>query len=121
MQHGFLNQEMADMSRGLRPLNDDDEALVAAVNRCALNEASDDDRILLARKNKSGDTMLGPCELVECDKHPGQHELHRWTWDVPEDGDHIVAIEGGGEGDIVSECRKCAEESEAAWQDEIAG
>lgn len=46
------------MSRGLRPLGNDTDALVAAVNRCALDEASDADRILLARK--CGVTMLGP-------------------------------------------------------------
>jgi hypothetical protein len=108
MRHGFLGQETADMARGLK---DDGTGLVAAVNRCALNEASDDDRVLLARKNKSGDTMLGPCELVECSKHPGQHELHRWTWDVPSDGDHRSAIECG-DADLVRSCPTCIEEDE---------
>lgn len=81
MRYGTLSQETDVMPRGLRQLADVDEkwGLVAAVNRCALNEAGDDDRVLLGRKNERCDRMLGPCELVECDKHPGHHKLHRWT------------------------------------------
>lgn len=112
-KHGFLGDEDNEMKRGLRSLADDDEHLVEAVNRCAVNEAGDEDRILLARKNKSGDTMLGPCELVGCDKHPGKFELHRWTWDVPSDGDHQSAIECG-DADIVRSCPLCVEEDEDA-------
>lgn len=111
MRYGALSQETEAMSRGLRPLDaqwphGDDDGFVAAVTRCALNEANDNDRLLLARKNESGDRMLGPCELVECDKHPGHHKLHRWTWHVPEDGDHLSAIQCGDVGSV-SACPMC--------------
>ena len=111
-RYGVLGQEAEAMPRGLRPPKNDDDGLIEAVNRCALNMAGDEDRVLLARKNKSSDTMLGPCELVECDKHPGCHKLHRWTWDVPSDGDHASAIECS-DPDIVRSCPKCIEEDDA--------
>lgn len=112
MRYGTLKQETTgDMPRGLRPLDEDKDGIVEAINRCAMNEAGDDDRVLLARKNKSKDTMIGPCELVECDKHPGQHGLHRWTWDAPSDGDHRSAIECG-DPDIVQSCPLCIEEED---------
>lgn len=111
MRYGTLSQETDAMPRGLRPLDaqwpqGDDDGFVAAVTRCALNEASDNDRLLLARKNESGDSMLGPCELVECYKHPGHHKLHRWTWHMPEDGDHLSAIQCGDVGSV-SACPMC--------------
>mgnify|MGYP003501902344 len=104
--YGFLGDET--MSRGLKPLDNNTDALVAAVNRCALNEAGDADRILLAHAGKR--LMLGPGELVECDRHPGEHALHRWTWDPPGDGDHVRAIETSSDPEIVSSCPKCVEE-----------
>ena len=104
--YGFLGDDA--MTRGLRPLGDDSDGMILAVNRCALNEAGDDDRIRLARESKG--KMYGPCELVECSKHPGEYELHRWTWDVPSDGDHVSAIEAGSDAEIVSSCPKCIEE-----------
>lgn len=103
--HGTLG---GTMTRGLRPLGNDADDLVSAVNRCALNEAGDVDRILLAREGRG--RMLGPCELVECDRHPGEHALHRWTWGLPGDGDHIRAIEIDSDPEIVSSCPKCVEE-----------
>lgn len=115
MRHGKLGQDEAEMKRGLRSLDGEDDPeyddIVAAVNRCALNEAGDDDRILLAHKRRG--TMYGPCERVECTKHPGEFELHRWMWGVPEDGDHTAAIESDSDAAIVASCPKCiAEDAE---------
>lgn len=120
MRHGFVGQEEADMARGLRSLKDDDADLVNAINRCALNEASDDDRILLARKSKDGQTMIGPGELVPCDKHQGEFHVFRWTWDVPEDGDHRSSLEAG-EAFYVRDCPTCEAEDVARLQAEIEG
>jgi hypothetical protein len=127
MRYGTMGQETDDMPRGLRLIADADgldheqsSRLIAAVNRCALNEATDNDRVLLARKNEDGDRMLGPCELVECDKHPGHHKLHRWTWHVPEDGDHLSAIECGDVGSV-SACPMCLQAEIEAVQPSSMG
>lgn len=126
MRYGTLSRPGPfHMPRGLRPLDvqwphGDDDGFVAAANRCALNEANDNDRLLLARKNESGDRMLGPCELVECDKHPGHHKLHRWTWHMPEDGDHLSAIQCGDVGSV-SACPMCLQADLEASQPAAMG
>lgn len=88
-----------------------------AMTRCAIGEASDNDRVSLACKGMTG-RMIGPDECQPCDKHPGQFAVYRWVWDVPEDGDHARAIESS-DPDLVRDCPKCAEEDDAKWREEI--
>ncbi len=95
------------------------ERQMAAI-RCSRNEATDADRILLARPSKDGRTMIGPDEVVPCDRHDGQTEIHRWAWPVPADGDHLTALEVGGDGQIVHGCPDCEIEAEERYQEEIA-
>lgn len=93
-----------------------DKARDAALARCRAGEASDDDRIVLARK--SGSRMIGPDEVNACSHHEGETFTARWTWDtptnergashLPRDVDaHRVALEGGGEPEYVARCRRC--------------
>ena len=91
----------------------------AAQDRCAWNEASDADRVLLARKSRDGRTMIGPDEVVPCDRHEGRSAIHRWTWPAPDDGDHIAALEGAGESQITHNCPDCEEEADERYREEI--
>ncbi len=87
--------------------------------RCSNGQATDADRILLARPSKDGRKMFGPDEVVPCDRHEGQTEIHRWVWPAPSNGDHIAAIEAGGDGQIVHGCPDCEAEAEERYQEEI--
>lgn len=72
--------------------------------------------------------MTGPLERCECPHHAGSYVEHRWTWDTPIDergassksrdsAAHLVALEGGGEPEYVTQCPLCAVDEEDADHD----
>ena len=93
-------------------------AAQAAKIRCSNNEATDDDRVLLARPSRDGTRMLGPDEVVPCERHEGCTAIHRWAWAPPSDGDHRKAI-AHSEPEVVHGCPRCEAEAEASWREEM--
>lgn len=75
-----------------------------ALVRCRTGGASDEDRLLLAKRK--GNTMYGPLELQRCLRHRRNFETYRWVWEVHEDGDHLTAVTSS-EPEFVRRCPKC--------------
>lgn len=61
----------------------------------------------IAKGVRDGDTMLGPIERHRCDLHPSRWMSYRWTWPVPEDGDHLAALEADGWPQSIRACSDC--------------
>ncbi len=74
------------------------------------SKLNDGQRVLEA--TRKGQRMLGPLERARCAKHPKRWETFRWSWPVPEDGEHLRALEAAGEAHVVRQCSCCAEEEE---------
>ena len=71
----------------------------------------DQDRIEAAVRE--GDRMLGPKERHRCGEHPRRWVVYRWTWGMPDDGDHMSAIQSDSWPETIRECKACADESDA--------
>ena len=70
------------------------------------------DQDTIAKATRDGDTMLGPKERHRCPDHPRRWVVYRWTWQVPEDGDHLTALQSGSEPEAVRACGTCDDEDE---------
>lgn len=71
---------------------------------------TDEDRIAKATFSRSGKRMLGPAERQRCAKHPTRWEIYRWTWPVPDDGDHITSLQSDSDTEVLRSCTECCDE-----------
>jgi hypothetical protein len=71
-----------------------------------------DDQERIRRATQSGSRMLGPKERQRCAKHPKRWEIYRWVWTVPDDGDHLTAIQSDSDTEVLRSCAECIEEPE---------